>query len=232
MIANAMSASVGNSIVKNSPETNYRHLLTFSQLYAGIVGFCTVGLACLYQPFMKMWVGEGLTLPVFDMLLFCVYFYAINMNNMRNQYVSGTGMWWKLRWSYVLEAVANLLLNFVLGILWGITGVILATIITIIVFNYLQRNSVLFKTYFKNQSIKTFYLQQLYYLILTTVGLVISYFICEYLPLDGIPNMALRIIVCLTIPNIIYYLGIKHTKTFGDSRNLIKKIGRVVFKKR
>ena len=48
------------------------------------------------------------------------------------------------------EAVANLILNFILGKYFGITGVLLATIITIFVFNYLQRNTVLFKCYFKH----------------------------------------------------------------------------------
>ena len=137
VICNAMGASVGNSIIKNSEKTNYKHMLTFSQIFAGIMGFVAVALACLYQPFMKLWAGEELLLPTFDMLLFCVYFYAINMNNIRNQYISGTGIWWKLKWSYIVEAIANLGLNFILGKFFGITGVIVATIVTIFLFNYL-----------------------------------------------------------------------------------------------
>lgn len=232
VIANAMSASVGNSIVKNSEETNYKHLLTFSQLFAGIVGFCTVALACLYQPFMKIWAGEDLLLPMFDMLLFCVYFYAINMNNIRNQYISGTGMWWKLKVSYVVEAVANLLLNFVLGKLFGITGVILATIITIFLFNYLQRNKVLFNEYFKKEKISEFYKQQFFYLLLTAIGLIISLLICEKLPFDGVLNMIARVVVCMVVPNAIYYCGIRYTKSFRSVRNLVIKIKNMMFNKK
>ena len=233
VISSAMSASVGNSIVKNSEETNYKHLLTFSQLYAGIVGFCTVALACFYQPFMKLWAGEELMLPNYDMLLFCVYFYVINMNNIRNQYVSGTGMWWKLRGSYIVEALANLALNFILGKIWGITGVILATIITIFVFNYLQRNAILFKNYFKKQSISKFYGQQFYYLILTTVGVVVSFVICEYLlPFDGILNIILRGVICLTVPNIIYYLGVRQTKTFDEAKAFVNKMKKIILRKK
>ncbi len=231
MIVNAMSASIGNSIVKNSEETNYKQLLTFSQIYAGIIGFCTVGLACLYQPFMKMWAGDDLMLPTFDMLLFCVYFYTINMNNMRNQYISGTGIWWKLKWSYVFEALANLLLNFILGKFFGITGVILATIITIVIFNYFQRNHTLFKTYFKHQSIAKFYTQQFYYLLLTTIGLGLSYFICESLPIDGVLDIVVRTAICLVIPNVIYYLGVKHTAAFVEVKKLTKKISKIVLRK-
>jgi len=231
VICNAMSASVGNSIVKNSEEINYRHMLTFSQIFAGIMGFCTVVLACFYQPFMKLWAGEELLLPSFDMLLFCVYFYVINMNNIRNQYVSGTGMWWKLKWSYIVEALANLSLNFILGKLFGITGVIMATIITIFLFNYLQRNIVLFKNYFKKESMWRFYKQQFYYFLLSSVGLVVSFLICEYLPFGGIANIVVRVVICLTIPNLIYYFGIRQTKQFEDTRHFVLRMKKIVLKK-
>lgn len=232
VIVQAMSASVGNSIVKNSEEVNYKHMLTFSQIFAGIVGFCTVGLACLYQPFMKIWAGEELLLPTFDMLLFCVYFYVINMNNIRNQYISGNGMWWKLKWSYVIEALANLGLNFILGKLFGITGVIWATIITIFVFNYLQRNYILFKNYFKNQSLGMFYKEQFYYMILTIIGLIVSFVICEWLPVDGIVNIILRVLVCLVVPNLIYFVGVRYTKRYRYTYLFVRSMKNIIFRKR
>ena len=82
------------------------------------------------------------------MILFCVYFYAINMNNIRNQYISGTGVWWKLKESYLVEAIGNLLLNIILGKMMGITGILLATIITIVGFNFIWRTLILFKKLF------------------------------------------------------------------------------------
>ena len=224
IISNAMSASVGNSIIKNSEEKNYGHLLTFSQIFMGIVGFCTVAMACFYQPFMKVWAGGDLLLPAYDMLLFCVYFYAINMNDIRNQYISGTGMWWKLKWVYIVEAAMNLILNFVLGRIFGITGVIVATIITIFAFNHLRQNKVLFKSYFKHQKISEFYKWEFYYFILTAIGLVITYPICELLPFGGVANMVLRALLCLVIPNVIYYIGIRHTKLYPSSCSLVKKV--------
>ncbi len=232
VICNAMSASVGNSVVKNSEETNYGHLIVFSQIFAGIMGFCTVTLACFYQPFMRVWAGEDLLLPASDMLLFCVYFYVINMNNIRNQYVSGTGMWWKLRWSYIIEAVANLLLNFVLGKLFGITGVIMATIITIFVFNYLQRNAVLFKSYFKNEKLSGFYKQQFYYFLLSAVGLVVSFLACEHLPFGGALNLVMRGIICLIVPNLLYFIGIRYTKTYKSTKLFVKRIATTVLSRK
>ena len=232
VISNAMSASVGNSIVKNSEKTNYKHLLTFSQIYAGIMGFGTVALACFYQPFMRIWVGEELMLSNYDMLLFCIYFYVINMNNIRNQYISGTGMWWKLKGSYVVEALANLGLNLVLGKLFGIAGVIIATIVTIFLFNYLQRNTVLFNNYFRKERIWEYYRQQFYYLLLSAVGLVISSFSCYYLPFTGVMNWVMRMAICLVVPNLIYFCGIRHTKVFGEARQLTNRIKETIVHKK
>ena len=132
IICNSMSASVGNSIIVKTEEENYKNMETFYWMFTWIIGTTTVCLGCLYQPFMKMWAGDNLLLSNCNMFLFCIYYYAINMNNIRNQYITGTGIWWHLKVSYLIEAIANLLLNIILGKLFGITGVLIATIITII----------------------------------------------------------------------------------------------------
>ena len=176
-VCNAMSASIGNSIALRGEKENYENLLDFSMIFSWILGWSAITMACLYQPFMFLWVGKSMMLPIFDMLLFVLYFYVINMNNIRNQYITGTGIWWRLKTSYIVEAVSNLGLNIILGKMLGIKGVILASIITIILFNYLQRNHVLFKTYFKNESIGAFYRQQCAYFAIACIALALTYFL-------------------------------------------------------
>ena len=221
VICNAMSASVGNSIIKRSEKENYEDLLMFSQLFSWILGWSTVCLLCLYQPFMTLWVGKDLLLPNCDMILFCVYFYLINLNNIRNQYISGNGLWEKLKKSYIIEAGANLLLNIILGKIFGITGVIIATIITIFLFNYLQRNKVLFDNYFKNYKLSEFYKEQIYYAFLTTIIAIITYSICSNIILNNIISYIVLIIILITLPNVLFFLGLKITKRYKNSRDFI-----------
>lgn len=223
-ICNAMSASVGNSIVEKDEYQNYGDLLTFSALFAVILGVCTALLACLYQPFMRLWAGENLLLSTFNMFLFCAYFYVINMNNIRNQYISGTGIWWKLKISYIVEAVANLILNFILGKYFGITGVLLATIITIFVFNYLQRNTVLFKCYFKNSSYIKYLLEQFYYAIFAIVAVVISYSLCERTKMNDIWGLISRGGIALVVSGIILCIGLFLSKRRYATINFIRQM--------
>lgn len=231
IICNSMSASVGNSIIKKTEEENYENMLVFSQLFSVILGVCTVCLLCVYQPFMSVWAGEDLMLSDFNMILFCIYFYAINLNNIRNQYISGTGLWWKLKFSYVIEAVGNLVLNIVLGMWLGISGIILATIITILLFNYFQRNKVLFNNYFKNQSIGKFYKQQFYYFILTLVSALICYFICSNLELNKYVLILVTGAISVIVTLIIYLVGIRFTSIYQKTCEFVNMMVANILKK-
>ena len=179
VICNSMGASVGNSIVTETVEKNYEHLNKFSFIVAWISGWLAICMLCVYQPFMELWAGKDLMLSDFNMMLLCLYFYAINMNNIRNQYVSGTGIWWEIRNSNIGEAVANIALNIILGKLFGITGIIAATIITILVFNFFWRTKILFKTYFKGMSLKKFLWNHCYWLVSTALAAIVTWRVCK-----------------------------------------------------
>lgn len=232
VIANSMGASVGNSIVEKTRRENYGHLLTFSLLFAIILGITTTCLFTLFQPFMELWVGGELTLSFFDMTLFCIYYYLVNINDVRNQFISGNGMWDKLRSSYIIEALANLALNVVLGKFFGITGVILATIITIFVFNYIQRNNILFKTYFKKENYMIFYKEQFYYLFLTVVSCIVAFLICSSIGADGVVGLVINGLVSLIVSSVIMFVGLRFTFRYREASKLGKRIVRIILKKK
>lgn len=232
VVCNAMGASVGNSIVIRGEKENYENMLDFSMIFSWILGWSAITMACLYQPFMFLWAGESMMLPVSDMLLFVLYYYIINMNNIRNQYVSGTGIWWELKHSYLLEAFANLTLNIILGKLLGITGVLLATIITIFLFNYLQRNRVLFKYYFRNESIGVFYRQQFFYLGAACVALALTYFLCIRIsPAYTAASIAVRLFVCLVVPNLVFAAVYRLSSRWNSSVSFLRRVAARGFKK-
>lgn len=71
------------------------------------------------------------------------------------------------------EAIANLVLNLVLGRIFGITGILFATIITIFLFNYVGFTNLVFKEYFQ-RSPKEFYLDRTVYTLVTIIVCFIS----------------------------------------------------------
>ena len=224
VIGNALAGSVGNSISCESTKKNYEDMRNFQFLFSWITTTCTLCLVTMYQPFMKLWVGTDLMLSDKDMMLFCLYFYLINMNNIRNQYINGAGLWDKLKASYVLEAGGNLVLNIVLGKIWGITGILLATIITIFVFNYVCRTHILFSDYFHNESECRFSIDQLQYVLVTTVLAGSMFGFCKIVPGREIVQLVSCAVLSVVVSGIAYIILFHKTSRYAYAKTKINQI--------
>ena len=140
-------------------------------------------------------------------------------------------MWWKLKFSYIIEALANLLLNIILGKLLGIAGVILATILTIFFLNYLLRNKILFANYFKSFDKCEFYKEQIYYFILTLISFGSAYYVTSIINYNNIIiNIIGNGLISLIISLIIMTLGLSFTKRYKESKKFINQVKKT-FKK-
>lgn len=223
-IANAMSASVGNSIAKETIEKNYNDMCKFTFIFSWFTGWCTICMCCLYQPFMTIWMrgNMNLLLPNFDMILLCIYFYAITMNCIRNQYLNGAGLYWELRLWYVLEAVGNIILNCVLGYFFGITGIIIATLLTIVVFNFIARTNVLFALYFK-KALKSYYMQNIIYILVAAAAGTVTYFVCSFITFTGVVDLLAKATICVILPNIVFFFAYFKTIRFREACCFVRK---------
>lgn len=225
IIIHSIMASVGNSIATESVVKNYKDLKKINFLFMWIVSWCSICMLCLYQPFMMIWMKgkSDMLLSNFDMTLFCVYFYAINMTYVRSMYLDGFGLFHECRFTFVAEALLNLILNFALGHFFGVTGIIVATILTIFVLNFITRTNILFKYYFK-RSPSEFYLQHAYYFCATVIAAASSYYMCDLITRKGIIGLGIRLLICCVLPNLILLcLYFRHSQ-FKESINFLKRI--------
>lgn len=225
IIIHGIIASVGNSIVVESVEKNYRDMLKFNFIFMWIVGWCTVCMICLYQPFMHIWMkgDQSMLLSTWNMLLFGVYFYSINMTYVRSMYLDGNGLFHECRVWFVVEALGNLSLNFVLGYYLGITGILLATIITIVLFNFICRTNILFKHYFK-RSIKEFYCNHMKYAVVTAGIAILTYCVCSFVTVNGFAGLAIRAAICVVLPNILYLVCYFKHREFPGAVKFVKRL--------
>ena len=143
------------------------------------------------------------------------------MNNIRNQYIIGTGIWWKLKYSNIAEAFGNVILNLVLGKLFGITGIILATIITIFVFNFMWRTIILFKEYFVGMSLQEYLRNHLYWIVGVVFAAMITWKICNRIHVNTILQIIVNGVICVLVPNIILLILFWKTKQFRNAKQFV-----------
>lgn len=210
------SASIGNSWVTETLKKNIEDHNRFDFYYMWISGWCTVCLICLFQPFMKIWVGEELMLPFPVMLLFCGCFYVDRLSQVRALYSEAAGLWWNFRYVTIVGAIANVALNFLLGYIWGITGILIATITTTFAVSFISISLITYKRAFKVSAAR-YYISNLLYALVTAIVGVGVYYICQMLDLQGLVEIGSKIAILVFIPNILFgliYLAIPQTREY------------------
>ena len=224
VVSNGLLAGVGNSIVTEPPEKNYSDLNKINFVYMWFAGWCTICLICLYQPFMKLWVGEKLMFPNVVAIAFGIYFYALEMGVVRGVYSDAAGLWWENRYRAIVETIANLILNYILVKCFGILGIIVATLISLLVINFGFGSQIVFKYYFKNKKLHEYFIYQMYYAFVTLVLGGATYYIVNSIKTDGVVGLALKFLICCCVPNILYVLAYHKTNEYKIAMPWILKI--------
>ena len=111
LISSSTIAGIGNSLITETLEKNYKDFRKLSFLMLWLVTFCTCCFACLYQPFMELWVGAENCFSDPIMLLFCVYFYVYMVQQISIIYKNAAGIWRDDRTRTIVTALTNLVLN-------------------------------------------------------------------------------------------------------------------------
>lgn len=226
ILSNSMLAGIGNSIETESVEKNWKDMKKFNFLYMWISGWCTACLLCLYQPFMKLWMGEEYMFSINIVILLCWYFYEMKLSDINTTYYSAKGLWWEGKWRAVIESIMNIILNLVLVIKFEVAGIIIATIVSHFLINFLYGNIFVFKYYLGKDKIKFWYLIQLCYTVVTALICVGTYLLCDFISrlinINTILEFLIRAIICIIVPNVLFFIFYSHTKEFKNTEVWLK----------
>ncbi len=222
MVRNAMQASVGNSIAVESEEKNYKDMLLWQFLFSVMAGWCATCMFNLYQPFMTMWMGEDSLLPMRDVVLLCICFFVSVVPLAFYLYLTGNGMWWEMKWPYIMSTICNLIMNCVLGKIWGVTGIILSTVIASLIFGLIWQCLIVFKLYYPNSSSKDYLIRQLILFALCVVSCTCSYLINSLIHLSGILELLTKGIISTVVSMFVYILFYRNTDVFKRTVSFVK----------
>lgn len=202
-------AGIGNSVASESKEKNYEKFKQLTVLNNWIVGWCAICLLCLYQPFMKLWVGEDLLFPFHTAVLFVVSFYVSMIRKINHTFKDANGLWFEDRLKPLVSGLVNAILNIIMIQIIGIDGVILSTIISISLIEFPWEVFVLFKTYFKTETFH-YYVKLFMSTVIIAFVAFLTYFVSVCVTSHFVNNNISVIIItgmiCLVLPNILFFL--------------------------
>ncbi len=216
----ACTAGIGNSIVVETKEKNFKDLNKFTFIICWIAGFCSVCLICLYQPFMELWVGKELMFSFSAVICFVVYFFVRQLNSLFNLYKDASGMWHEDRFRPLIAALTNLVLNLILVQFIGIYGILLSTVIAIVCVGmpWLLHN--LFTIIFERKHLYEYLRNLLFYCVIVFISCIITYFLCSKIKTNIIMTLFIRCVICIIVPNSIYLFCYRSKREFNETLQL------------
>lgn len=223
-ITKAMTASVGRNIVVTDAGKNHADMMLFTFMYMWIASICTICLLVLFQPFMLLWMGAKLMLSQAVVVLLCIYLYSLCLGDIITVYATSAGLWWESRYRSALEAVSNILLNIILGKYFGISGIVLATILSIIFINFIYGTSIVYKYYFINQAFHTYFMRHLFYAVITAIASFLVYTVCCRLPDNNFIWLLIKGIIAFILSNLFLLLAYHRTREFHDAMRFMRHI--------
>ena len=225
VVLDSCLSGIGNSILVDTKDKIYKDFNKLSFIVFWIIGSCSACLLVMYQPFMSIWVrGKSSSMLGFTAVVcFVIYFFIDEMNQLLLTYKDAAGIWHEDRFRPLVTAIANLVLDLIFVQIWGIYGVLWATVLSKICIGIpwliYNLSTVLF-----TRSMRNYILKIILYSTLTAIVCTITYIICSIINIDGIMGLISKTIISGLISNLLFFLFYFRTKEFIETKELIRRI--------
>lgn len=223
-VFSAFTTSFGNLSVTSSSEkcqSVFEKAQFFAFCFSAITGIVYV---CVIQPFIYMWMGKEFLFGV-DVPFVLIYsYFVINMNVPAISVQNALGLHQHDKYVVVVQALFNIVFSITFVQLIGVKGVILATILSTLLFPTISKPYVIYKYVF-HTSVSSYIFEYLKYNLLYVVLLLGTFYVTSFIQLENIfVTFLLKGIVSLCIPLIIIILLYKKDERFLYYWNLFLKI--------
>ncbi len=210
-----------NAIESQEKKIETFHIINFANFW--IYGLTSIAVIFLINDFIALWIGTKFMLPFSVVILLVVNFYMYGMQNAVWLFKVTFGIFKQGQYLVLLTALINLVLSFAFGFYYGLLGILIATAIARLVTNTWYDPYIVFTLGLKQNPVN--YLKKyIKYLIVIAISLVVLFSINYYFPISGTVGLLWKMLLCITIPNVIIYFAYKNTAEFKNVLLLIKAV--------
>lgn len=164
-----LTASVGNLAIEESPE---RRLKIFNtMLVVGsiltVVFVATTTVMC--NSFISLWIGDGYVLPISTVLLRMGLMFLECYMQVIFAYREAVGLYQKTKYLMLFAGMLNIVLSIALGQLFGVDGILVASILSRVCTYFWYEPILLYRDYFESSA--SMFFKNLVIIMLLTGGL-------------------------------------------------------------
>ena len=187
-----------------------------------IYSFATIAIYEIINPFITVWLGESFLFANSTVMILALNFYFQGMRRSMQVFADAAGICYENRYVPIAESITNIIASILLVKLIGLPGVFLGTIISSLVLHCYSFPKYIYKGLFKKKMSEYILLNVKYLIVMLIAWIVTNCFVSILKANNIFLQILINIILCITIPNVIFYFKYKNTKQFIYYKNLIK----------
>lgn len=222
-IGSATLASVGNLLVTDK-DKSYNIFLEYNSMLFFIATVICVPLALVISSFVGFWYGKDMIVNNFTTILFVlILFYSI-IRIVLTTFVGAMALYKETIICTFIEIIINLTISLLLVNKVGISGLLIGTILSMVISEYLIKPFILNKKIF-NSNIFVYYLDCLKFFMFSIVCYFIFYFILKYVTISNL-------LIWFIVGSIVFILNFIITLVYYRIINRTSFLNRISFLKK
>ncbi|WP_299568278.1 hypothetical protein [uncultured Shewanella sp.] len=147
VIFNSITSSLGNLIADDSSKTE-SIFNSIQMISVWIFGLISISFYFLIQDFITLWIGNEYLLPNSTVSLMAVNFFFLGLRVPLNLVKTAAGAFEKDQYAPLVQGVLNLVISIALCKQYGIDGVLLGTLISVLIVPFWTQPYVVYKLVF------------------------------------------------------------------------------------
>ena len=147
-ITGSVGASIGNLVAEGNKQNMMKVFWEFTTIQHTIAAILSFSLYNFTEPFITHWLGAEYVMDHRILILLIIYIYITNSRNSVDSFNYAHGLYADV-WSAWTELFINVSITIAAGLKWGIIGILLGKIVSLLVIVVLWKPYYLFSSGFK-----------------------------------------------------------------------------------
>lgn len=220
---NGLTGSVGNLNASADDDTRYHFFKTLNLANFWLYGWAAIGIAVVSGDLVHWFYGSEYVMEMKIPLILAVNFYSIGMLHAAYTYKSTLGLFRYGQYLLFLTGIINLVLDVILGRIWGTFGIYCATLIARLMTNLWYEPYAVYRYGLKKNPVLYGKRNLIFAGILILTG-AICYFLCSFCRFSVVGNVAAKMVICSIVPNAVFYICFRKTSEFAYLYKSLKQI--------
>ena len=220
-----ITASFGDLYVSAPKSESYKKFKMIFFVNYMLYSFFAISYFVISEPFVELWIGtENAVFGPVTVALMSTYIYMYGIRQCMFVARNVTGEYTKDRWYAVIEAGINFAVGFVLVWRFGVIGIPIGNIISMMAIPFWVQPKIVYSDIF-NVSLREYYVNYGVYFVVFIISGALTFALCSMLDTSSVMvNFIIRVMICAILPNLINVIVFWKTQEFGYVKNMAKRL--------